>query len=86
MSLPPAHDDVMGLAAGFPATSPDAWTELAAGVVNKSRPDDRKVDAAGAREALSSHLPGGIDIEPIYWPQPGAVSYTHLTLPTICSV
>lgn len=71
MSLPPAHDDVMGLAAGFPATSPDAWAELAAGVVNKSRPDDRKVDAAGAREALSSHLPGGIDIDPIYWPQPG---------------
>ncbi|MGO4243776.1 methylmalonyl-CoA mutase family protein, partial [Janibacter sp. RAF20_2_2] len=61
----------MGLAAGFPATSPDAWAELAAGVVNKSRPDDRKVDAAGAREALSSHLPGGIDIDPIYWPQPG---------------
>ena len=63
MTLPPARDDVMGLAEGFAPVAPDAWADLAAAVVNKSRPDDRKVDAAGAREALSSHLPGGIDID-----------------------
>ena len=72
MTLPPARDDVMGLAEGFAPVAPDAWADLAAAVVNKSRPDDRKVDGAGAREALASHLPGGVDIEPIYWPQPGA--------------
>lgn len=71
MTLPPARDDVMGLAEGFAPVGPDAWADLAAAVVNKSRPDDRKVDGAGAREALTSHLPGGIDIDPIYWPQPG---------------
>ncbi|WP_242612774.1 methylmalonyl-CoA mutase family protein [Janibacter limosus] len=77
MTLPPAEHETMGLAAGFPRTSPDEWAQLAAGVVNKSRPEDRKVDAAGAREALTSHLPGGVDIDPIYWPQPG----TALGLP-----
>lgn len=71
MTLPPARDDVMGLAEGFAPVGPDAWADLAATVVNKSRPDDRKVDGAGAREALTSHLPGAIDIDPIYWPQPG---------------
>lgn len=84
MSLPPAHDDVMGLAAGFPSTSPEEWAELAAAVVNKSRPQDRRVDGAGAREALTSHLPGGLDIDPIYWPEqgsalglPGAMPFTR---------
>lgn len=77
MTLPPAQDETMGLAAGFDRTSPDEWAQLAAAVVNKSRPEDRKVDADGAREVLTSHLPGGIDIDPIYWPQPG----TALGLP-----
>lgn len=84
MSLPPAHDDVMELATGFPSTGPDAWAELAAAVVNRSRPEDRRVDGAGAREALTSHLPGGLDIDPIYWPErgralglPGAMPFTR---------
>jgi len=52
MTLPPAQDETMGLAAGFDRTSPDEWAQLAAAVVNKSRPEDRKVDADGARGAL----------------------------------
>lgn len=71
MSLPPkspsGRDTTMSLAADFPQVGPDAWADLAAAVVNKSRPDDAKVDGAGAREALTTHLPGGIDIAPIYW-------------------
>lgn len=72
MTLPPEQDDVMALAAGFPQSSPDEWAEMAAAVVNKSRPEDRKVDGAGAREVLTSQLPGGASIDPIYWPEQGA--------------
>lgn len=72
MTLSPEQHDVMGLAADFPRSTPREWAELAAAVVNKSRPEGHKVDGDGAREALASHLPGGITIEPIYWPEPGA--------------
>ncbi|HIZ98087.1 MAG TPA: methylmalonyl-CoA mutase subunit beta [Candidatus Janibacter merdipullorum] len=74
----------MSLAADFPQVGPDAWADLAAAVVNKSRPDDAKVDGAGAREVLTTHLPGGIDIAPIYWSGertplglPGAMPFTR---------
>lgn len=84
MTLPPEQNDVMGLAADFPAKSPNEWAELAAGVVNKSRPDDAKVDGDGARALLTTELPGGVSIDPIYWPQqgtalglPGAMPFTR---------
>ncbi len=87
MTLPPespsGREDVMSLAADFPHVEADAWADLAAAVVNKSRPDDAKVDGPGATEALTSHLPGGIDVAPIYWSQgsalglPGAMPFTR---------
>lgn len=88
MTLPPespsGREDVMSLAADFPQVGPDAWADLAAAVVNKSRPDDATVDGEGATDALTSHLPGGIDVAPIYWsPErtalglPGAMPFTR---------
>lgn len=81
---PSGRDDVMSLAADFPQVGPDAWADLAAAVVNKSRPEDAKVDGDGARAALTSHLPGGVDVAPIYWPGertalglPGAMPFTR---------
>lgn len=81
---PSGRDGVMSLAADFPQVGPDAWADLAAAVVNKSRPDDAKVDGDGAREILTSHLPGGLDIAPIYWSEertalglPGAMPFTR---------
>ncbi len=63
----PADEGVMSLAAGFPQVGPDAWADMAAKVVNRSRPQDRQVDGEGALEVLTSHLPGGISVDPIYW-------------------
>lgn len=88
MTMPPespsGREDVMSLAAGFPQVGPDAWADLAAAVVNKSRPDDAAVDGDGAREVLTSHLPGGVDVAPIYWPGeeralglPGSMPFTR---------
>ena len=81
---PSGRDEVMSLAADFPQIAPDAWADLAAAVVNKSRPDDAKVDGDGAREALTSHLPGGLAVDPIYWHGertslglPGAMPFTR---------
>ena len=87
MTQPPAspgRSDVMSLAADFPQVGPDAWADLAAAVVNKSRPEDAQVDGDGAREILTSHLPGGVDVAPIYWSGertalglPGAMPFTR---------
>ena len=88
MTLPPespsGREDVMSLAADFPQIGPEAWADLAAAVVNKSRPEDAQVDGAGAREVLTSHLPGGLDVAPIYWSEertplglPGAMPFTR---------
>lgn len=87
MTIPPdspsGADDVLSLAADFPRVEPEAWADLAAAVVNKSRADDAAVDGPGAVEVLSSELPGGLTIEPIYWAQqrslglPGAMPFTR---------
>lgn len=87
MTMPPESpsgvDDVLSLAAGFPQVEPDAWADLAAAVVNKSRGDDATVDGPGAVEVLTSELPGGLEIDPIYWSQvrslglPGAMPFTR---------
>lgn len=88
MTMPPespsGREGAMSLAAGFPQVGSDAWADLAAAVVNKSRPEDAQVDGAGAEEALTSHLPGGVDIAPIYWSGqraelglPGAMPFTR---------
>lgn len=83
MTSSPGEDDVLSLAAGFPQVTPEAWADMAAAVVNKSRTDDAAVDGPGAVEALSSELPGGLEIDPIYWSQerslglPGAMPFTR---------
>lgn len=80
---PPGRDDIMTLAADFPQVSRDEWADLAAGVVNKSRSEDGKVDGTGAVDVLTSHLPGGMDVAPIYWPEqgplglPGSMPFTR---------
>lgn len=58
---------VMELAADFPGVDAARWQDLAAAVVNKSRREGQEVDGPGAQEALSSTLPGGVTIQPIYW-------------------
>ncbi|WP_277454476.1 methylmalonyl-CoA mutase family protein [Janibacter sp. DB-40] len=87
MTMPPdspsGADDVLSLAAGFPPADPDTWADMAAAVVNRSRTDEDAVDGAGAVDALSSELPGGLRIDPIHWPQerslglPGAMPFTR---------
>ena len=83
MTSSTGREGVTSLAAQFPRVEPDAWAELAATVVNKSRAADRAVDGPGAVEALTSELPGGLRIDPIYWPQdrllglPGAMPFTR---------
>ncbi|WP_338750545.1 methylmalonyl-CoA mutase subunit beta [Janibacter alittae] len=87
MTIPPeppsGADDVLSLAAGFPQVDPHAWADLAAEVVNKSRAEDAKVDGPGAVEILTSELPGGVAVDPIYWPRerslglPGAMPFTR---------
>ncbi|NYF97610.1 methylmalonyl-CoA mutase subunit beta [Janibacter cremeus] len=87
MTMPPESpsgaDDVLSLAAGFPQVEPDAWADMAAAVVNKSRADDAKVDGPGAVEILTSELPGGLGVDPIYWSRerslglPGAMPFTR---------
>ncbi len=88
MTMPPespsGREDVMSLAADFPQVGPDAWADMAAAVVNRSRPEDAQVDGDGAREVLASHLPGGLEVAPIYWSGehsalglPGAMPFTR---------
>ena len=87
MTLPPetpsGADESLRLAAGFPQVEPGEWADLAAAVVNRSRADEAKVDGRGAVAELASELPGGLGIDPIYWPDeralglPGAMPFTR---------
>ena len=60
------RQDALALAEGFPTKTHDEWVELARAVVNKSRPDDRKLTADEAEDRLRSHLPGDVTVEPLY--------------------
>src|SRR5699024_6511010 len=68
---PSADGGTMRLAEGFPQLGDEDWAAMAAKVLNRSRPEDDHLDPAGAVAALTSELPGGLEVEPIYWPEPG---------------
>ena len=75
----------LALADGFPPKTHDDWAELARTVVNKSRPEGRKLTAEQAEDALRTHLPGDLTVDPLYsrpaQPQalgyPGAMPFTR---------
>jgi methylmalonyl-CoA mutase len=56
----------MPLAAGFPPADHAEWQRLAAGVVNKTRAEDRRLDPEAAEAALRTTLPGGLVVDPLY--------------------
>ncbi len=64
----------MELASGFPGRTHEQWQALVAAVVNKSRPEDRRVDAAAAEASLRTDLPGDLVIDPLYLRPAGARS------------
>ncbi len=61
-----AEDGVLALAAEFTPKSHADWVTLARAVVNKSRKEDRRLSGDQAVDALRSHLPGDITVEPLY--------------------
>ena len=68
---PSAGGGTMRLAEGFPQPGREDWAAMAAKVLNRSRPEEQHLDGAAAVAELTSELPGGLEIEPIYWPEPG---------------
>ena len=56
----------IALAGDFPAQTHQAWQDLVAGVVNRSRAEDARLDGAAAEDTLRSVLPGGITVDPLY--------------------
>ncbi len=56
----------MPLAAGFPAADHADWQRLAAGVVNRTRAEDRQLDPQAAEDSLRTTLPGGLVVDPLY--------------------
>lgn len=66
MSVAAGHDETLPLAAGFPSLTHAQWQELAAKVVNRGRPEDRRYDGPGAQEALRTHTVDGLTIDPLY--------------------
>lgn len=58
--------EAMSLAADFPPQTHQAWQDLVAGVVNKSRGEDAKLSPTEAEESLRSKVPGGVVINPLY--------------------
>ena len=76
-------DAVMTLAGDFPTTSLDRWQELVAGVVNRSRAEDAHLSGPEAVESLTTTLPDGIVLQPLYQGKrtalglPGAMPFTR---------
>lgn len=56
----------MTLAGDFPARTHEQWRELAAAVVNRSRAEDRRLTPEAAEDAMRTHLPGGLTVDPLY--------------------
>lgn len=81
--------EVMPLAEGFAPTDEARWRELAAQVVGKSRAEDDVLSPDEAVEALSTTLPDGVVVRPLYTRPaqerplgvPGAMPFTRGTGP-----
>ncbi|KGN39503.1 methylmalonyl-CoA mutase subunit beta [Knoellia subterranea] len=56
----------MTLAAHFPERTEVEWRELAAAVVNKSRPEGQGLGAADAVASMRTALEGGLEVDPLY--------------------
>ncbi len=61
-----ASAPTMALATDFPAADHADWQRLAAGVVNRTRAEDRRLDPDAAEDSLRSRLPGGLVVDPLY--------------------
>ena len=84
----------------FPSTKPDGWKayfeakmfdfEVDAGLLALGPPCAMLTEALSLPIVIAEHLPRKASVVHIIGAAPadlvGAVSYTHLTLPTICSV
>ncbi len=77
-----AHDG-MPLAEGFEPRTHAEWQELVAGVLNKRRAEDDRLDGPAAEATLRTALEGGLTTEPLYLREdrvlgaPGAMPYTR---------
>lgn len=60
------NQDRLQLADQFATLTHEDWAALAAKALNRGRPQDRRLDARQAEQALRTRLVGGIDIEPLY--------------------
>jgi methylmalonyl-CoA mutase len=73
----------MPLAEGFEPRTHEDWQELVAGVLNKRRAEDDRLDGAAAEAALRTVLEGGITVDPLYLREdrplglPGAMPFTR---------
>lgn len=56
----------MTLAGEFPAQTHQDWQRLVAGVVNRTRAEEAKLEPAAAEASLRTTLTGGLIIEPLY--------------------
>ncbi|WP_377640678.1 methylmalonyl-CoA mutase subunit beta [Oryzobacter terrae] len=71
------------LASGFAVQDREAWQELAAAVLNKTRAEDDRLDGPAAELALHRTLAGGLDVAPLYLREeralgvPGAMPFTR---------
>ncbi|HYN29039.1 MAG TPA: methylmalonyl-CoA mutase subunit beta [Dermatophilaceae bacterium] len=85
MTATPDQGERMALAADFPPRAKEDWRRLAAAVVNKSRPEDDRLDPEAAEAALRTALPGGLVVDPLYLEPdparplgvPGAMPFTR---------
>ena len=66
MTVSPKENATMRLAGHFPERTEEQWRELAAAVVNKSRPEGGELGVDEAVDTLRTHLEGGLEIEPLY--------------------
>lgn len=81
----PTTEQRMQLASDFPSVGRDEWVELAAKVLNKSRPEDKHLDRADVLARLRTELPGGLTTEALYVPgaepvaggYPGSMPFTR---------
>jgi methylmalonyl-CoA mutase len=83
MGQPPVAHEEMPLAEGFEPRTREDWQELVAGVLNRRRPEDDRLDGKAAEAALRTVLEGGLTTDPLYLREdrplglPGAAPFTR---------
>ncbi|MBC9956167.1 methylmalonyl-CoA mutase family protein [Yimella sp. cx-51] len=61
-----AESDVLTLADGFPVLDHARWQHMAAAVLNRGRPDDKKLSGEQAQKRLRVTTPDGLEIDALY--------------------